>query len=571
MQHVARYDSEGLLFLLIGLLGSAAPNENHIALANCLGQGNNVITTNFDLLIEIACARYAVSYERVLAGSNDHSSYGTLLKVHGSIDSPESIAHTLDRVNRGLSLELASCFEACLEEKILLVIGYSGLDQLDIIPALRAAKYRECFWIWHAGKNRALRQMSSSKAPILDLPRIQHYKGPTRSIIRCLKLSGNFAQPEKSEERQHRITASILMHENRYAESASLIERNDLRGDLFFDLVHFEAHGSVSERTEDWRRGRTRLLNRLIRTTENGDLRFVGFLAKWVKNDEHLDRVSKLVADRVRKRSDAGDVVYEASVEIVYELIWRRRYAEASSQLRRLIPRLEKHGYGLLKSRALIEQCYLCHERFCNVASRGTFLSRGKSAAEEAEYLLGSDLYNDLFFYNQAILNKANIVRWMGDVEEALRLYDRAESYFTGVSVNNCIFVEYERAVLAYHLSDDDEALARLEAVDRLNREYGRKLWLGFTSRLRSLIALSSEGGSGDMRSQVIRLLKSSAAAFRRDSNVNEESLSRLLITEARTLRPTQRKPNKRIQPTLYGLSRRQLSWRRDRPRVADP
>ncbi|HJQ40845.1 MAG TPA: tetratricopeptide repeat protein [Thermoanaerobaculia bacterium] len=129
------------------------PNAWHGFLAAALGAGCCVITTNFDTLIEQACNALGARHETVVGTAVDDgvAAESTLFKVHGSIgDGLSSIALAVRQVGRGLSAQHARLLQALVENRPLVVLGYSGRDDFDILPALRnVERSAPGLWVVH--------------------------------------------------------------------------------------------------------------------------------------------------------------------------------------------------------------------------------------------------------------------------------------------------------------------------------------------------------------------------------------------------------------------------------------
>jgi tetratricopeptide (TPR) repeat protein len=128
------------------------PNENHQLLASLAVRGHYVFTTNFDGLIETALgpgtlrpAATASDYSRVRRG--EIAPDDAIFKLHGSWRDGcgrlrgGSIQATIERVARnavrGSSGSPAlSMFREIVRERHLVIVGYSGWDDFDIVEAL---------------------------------------------------------------------------------------------------------------------------------------------------------------------------------------------------------------------------------------------------------------------------------------------------------------------------------------------------------------------------------------------------------------------------------------------------
>ncbi len=146
---------------------SESPNFLHCCLASQMELGHIVVTTNFDKLIELACmdlndgcvrqAVYDADYEH-----NDDEV--TLYKLHGSWEiyrhgkwesSLDSIRATLESVySQGHAFELSpkklAFFQGVLNSSDIVVLGYSGSDDFDIVPMICSVdSQHKLIWIEH--------------------------------------------------------------------------------------------------------------------------------------------------------------------------------------------------------------------------------------------------------------------------------------------------------------------------------------------------------------------------------------------------------------------------------------
>lgn len=145
----------------------APPNAWHGLLAAALDAGCSVLTTNFDTLIEKAAAALGARHDTVVGtaiGENVQAG-STLFKIHGSIggnirDALSSIALAVRQVGLGLSLPQTQLLRALLESRPLVVLGYSGRDDFDILPALlNLQRTAAGLWVVHE-PDRPLRPLA---------------------------------------------------------------------------------------------------------------------------------------------------------------------------------------------------------------------------------------------------------------------------------------------------------------------------------------------------------------------------------------------------------------------------
>jgi tetratricopeptide (TPR) repeat protein len=149
------------------MLGEAtAPNRIHYALAELARRGAFILTTNFDCLIENAAAAMGFpllgmaqdeDFE-LISEREDVQPQWRVVKLHGSTDFPETIQTTLEAVARGRfafaqGTAKGDFVRGLFADRDLLVIGYSGSDDFDIIPLLlQTPSERAVIWIDHDEK-----------------------------------------------------------------------------------------------------------------------------------------------------------------------------------------------------------------------------------------------------------------------------------------------------------------------------------------------------------------------------------------------------------------------------------
>jgi len=125
-------------------------NSIHIALADAMDKGliKHVISPNYDLCLDvllrgkkdISIIRNETDYGRV---RNRKKVY---FKIHGSADDPniDNLVFTLSQEGKLLDWKKELLYDL-VENKNLLIIGYSGLD-FDICPELMNIKIKNVFW-----------------------------------------------------------------------------------------------------------------------------------------------------------------------------------------------------------------------------------------------------------------------------------------------------------------------------------------------------------------------------------------------------------------------------------------
>jgi tetratricopeptide (TPR) repeat protein len=173
------------LSILEGFNAYIEPNFNHYFLAYMLVQQHSVFTTNFDSLIEYALLRIGQSKGSVapiivqedlksLADSHKirvHKLHGSVTNVISGENTRPSLQASVSQIagDKGELFTLETwkieIFTEHLQSRDLIVMGYSGLDELDVIPSLlKIPSTKRLFWIIHDGDRKVedaiIRQLS---------------------------------------------------------------------------------------------------------------------------------------------------------------------------------------------------------------------------------------------------------------------------------------------------------------------------------------------------------------------------------------------------------------------------
>lgn len=152
------------------------PNMQHFFLADMIRKGHFVMTTNFDLLIEHALLQLNVPKKEIIPviTREDFMKYEdpnkllkkkkkTLYKIHGSTvnlitgeDTKESLVATIQAFGsnkKGMNIfEIEpfkrSLFDNITNKRSLIVLGYSGSDDFDVVPTLKVLKnLKNIIWL----------------------------------------------------------------------------------------------------------------------------------------------------------------------------------------------------------------------------------------------------------------------------------------------------------------------------------------------------------------------------------------------------------------------------------------
>ncbi len=159
------------LSLATRIIEDSTPNIYHYKVASLIGLGHLVFTTNFDSLIEDAARRLAIRCSPVVS-DRDYSLYrrrpesfpNPLFKLHGSLlgrqDRSQPIAATFQAVVDETTVNPTkwNVVNSLLQGRSLVVVGYSGSDDFDVMPTISQGGGPGCqlLWIQHSPDRRFL-------------------------------------------------------------------------------------------------------------------------------------------------------------------------------------------------------------------------------------------------------------------------------------------------------------------------------------------------------------------------------------------------------------------------------
>ncbi len=176
------------------------PNAQHYFLAEMIKEDNFVMTTNFDFLIEYALKKSGINKRNieVVISKSEFEKHAnpiklakegkkTLYKIHGSTKNiitgekkRESLITTIQALGSnksGADLFMIEKFKKPLFDNIskdrnLIIMGYSGSDDFDIVPTLKLLTgLQSIIWINHVSNNGGkikILEISHSKDEIPD-------------------------------------------------------------------------------------------------------------------------------------------------------------------------------------------------------------------------------------------------------------------------------------------------------------------------------------------------------------------------------------------------------------------
>ncbi|MBN2154229.1 MAG: SIR2 family protein, partial [Candidatus Lokiarchaeota archaeon] len=161
----------------VSLGKDSAPNQVHGYLASMLLAGHPVMTTNFDHFIERAAGLQEPRLRVVITAAdfdrfgdprkNAREGLAVLYKLHGSPrnaitgeDTSSTVITTIDALGKKKEGDFFSVevfkrplFDHICEGRVLVVMGYSGGDDFDVVPMLNRLKgARAVVWVVHTSE-----------------------------------------------------------------------------------------------------------------------------------------------------------------------------------------------------------------------------------------------------------------------------------------------------------------------------------------------------------------------------------------------------------------------------------
>jgi tetratricopeptide (TPR) repeat protein len=169
-------------------LEEGTPNYNHRLIAAMAARGliKYLLTTNFDTFLEAALDEAGVPYV-VYRDDREFRDFRLsetaqvhVLKLHGSLDLPESITATVEQEARGLTAAKVSALDLLLDGRWLAVWGYSGADLKIDIDYLRLLRNKDsCHgFFWNMFQDPDYTEQPNKF--VLDLAKAY---GPDRAVI----------------------------------------------------------------------------------------------------------------------------------------------------------------------------------------------------------------------------------------------------------------------------------------------------------------------------------------------------------------------------------------------------
>jgi hypothetical protein len=167
-------NDEEIVSVIAELFRGGSPNKGHELIARLMKEGfvKDVLTTNFDLLIEKALERIGEKKkehfnvwhtEDQFTTVDSDLSFPTIFKIHGSADDDSSIRVTLgDVASQTLSDKRIRVLDHFLGSRKgdVLVLGYGAGDNFDVNPALsKISPKKRIFYVNHSPRQRKIARL----------------------------------------------------------------------------------------------------------------------------------------------------------------------------------------------------------------------------------------------------------------------------------------------------------------------------------------------------------------------------------------------------------------------------
>ena len=185
------------------------PNSNHFFLAKMLLKGHSVFTTNFDCLIECALTKIGIPKDRILPmifehdwralphkeGFCIHKLHGSCMDIRNGKQCYETLQVTLERIaaGKGQLFQLEDwkqeILKSHLREQDLVILGYSGLDDFDVLPTLwNSPSPKRLIWVKHDA------DIAINNASIIALNDLSKHLNATEQLDRTCRNLFEFSK-----------------------------------------------------------------------------------------------------------------------------------------------------------------------------------------------------------------------------------------------------------------------------------------------------------------------------------------------------------------------------------------
>lgn len=452
---------------VLGFLNAINPGPLHRVLARAAARGARLVTVNFENLAELALAAEQVPPWTIDAQQSTHSDRqherGAVLKLHGtlSLNNGDAEFHpaaaplhaTITQIvaaggGAGLAPTVEEQLRAVIDGRVLVVIGYSGSDDLDVMPSLARCGPSAVVWVSHDDAPPAPRPISDASPAVRGLldqwesrgAKVTLASGRTSAILSALGWDFETESDATGATAAAAWTTYIRVwaERARYHDPSGLGWVAQLPASLGrFDRAHEALLASVPSDHPDglWSRQR-----RLLELAENAYLR-----------DSDRGEVRQLAEEARAVAAEHEDLHYVARA---YHLIarsylnaWPKNLNAAEDALRRAHEALEHAPSGRISADLSLFRARL-------LIARSSYSKAAETAADAAKRY---QEVGELRLVSEALQVSGHALALNGDEEHAMaRLGEAVRIADTGPYPERKIACEMVMAMAFADLGDTD-------------------------------------------------------------------------------------------------------------------
>lgn len=249
MEFVINFAEREISILDVFKLGEPCLFHTLVAHLVKLHRIKSVMTTNFDMLLEMACSNLDVDIQRLYSENHFRDKYITqpcYIKIHGSIEEPKTSRIFIKDISSNYNIQ---CRNRMLEylfcdsdEKYVIIFGYSCSDAFDIIPYLEGIEtpFKRIIFIEHSSDMHAFKAVVTKNKGCLKHFAGYNIKCNTDSLIeawsakeQCTTTKTTVTNPiwtnycneiENLTYSANLIIAALLQHRTLWSESSKVFE-----------------------------------------------------------------------------------------------------------------------------------------------------------------------------------------------------------------------------------------------------------------------------------------------------------------------------------------------------------
>lgn len=243
---------------ILEIFNQGNPTLFHELMAHCIKNGKikNILTTNFDMLLEKACIDKNVNICRLCNEQEFNLKDITTpcyIKIHGSIDDISSTRIILSDITKNENIEsrnrVLNYFFNDTNEEIVIILGYSCSDVFDILPFMKSNNNdfsKKIIFIEHCNYSNNNIYVLKNKNPLKKFSGVRIRCNTNNLIIDWYKKEMNYEKPLTIESTSWKEYCShlpvYLENKNKLVVGALLQHRRlfELSTNLFREILEEE-------------------------------------------------------------------------------------------------------------------------------------------------------------------------------------------------------------------------------------------------------------------------------------------------------------------------------------------